>query len=93
MSVDGSGLVGCQLAAIQHRDACFGQLADPGLLQNGRQAGQLAGIHLAAGHVHDGQHGVGLAAAERRLQLDHRVAALARQALHHRAQQYPHALR
>jgi hypothetical protein len=70
-------LVGRRLDAVQHRDASARQFRDLRRVQDGRYALQVAGWHLALGQVIDREHRVRLAAAERGLQLDDRVAALA----------------
>jgi hypothetical protein len=86
------GLVGRRLDAVEHRDASARQFRDLRRVQDGRDALQVAGRHLALGQVIDRKHRVRLAATERGLQLDDRVAALARQALDHRVEQQAHAL-
>ena len=84
-------LVGRGLDAVQHGDARLGQICHACRIKDGGHALQVAGRCLALGEVIDRQHGVRLATAEGGLQLDHRVAAPARQALDHRIQQQPHA--
>lgn len=85
-------LVGGGLNAIQYHQPRRRQLGNTGLVQNGPDTRHLTGCHLALGQVIDRQHGVGLAATKGRLQLNDRIAALARQPPNHRIQQQAHAL-
>ena len=88
-------LIGRQLDAIEHRNPGARQFRHTGSIQYGGHAGQVTGQRIAFCPVHqvvDRQHGVRLAAAERRLQLDDRVATFARQTLHHGIEQQTHAL-
>ena len=63
--------------AVDDRDAGLRHVHQPGLLDQRRDARQVRERALPRGEVEHGQHGVRLAAAERRLQLDDRLAALA----------------
>lgn len=85
-------LIRGRLDAIQHRYPRRCQLGNTGFVQDRPNTRHLTGRHLALSEVIDRQHGVGLAAAERRLQLDNRIPALAGQPLDHRIQQQAHAL-
>ena len=78
--------------AVQHRDAGLRHIHQPGLIEQRRDAGQVAQRALARGQVIDRQHGVRLAAAEGGLQLDDRLAALAVEPLRHLGEQQAHAL-
>ena len=73
--------------AVEHGDVRLRHVHQPGLLDQCRNAGQIAQRALPRGEVIDGQHGVRLAAAEGRLELDDRLAALAVEPLRHLGEQ------
>ena len=86
------GLSGGVGVAVEDRDPRLRHVEQPGLVEQGRDAGEVAQGAAAGGEVVDGEQGVGLAAAEGGLQLDHRLAARAVQALRHLDEQQAHAL-
>ena len=83
---------GRELDAINHRHPRLRQRRHACGIQNGRDACQLLGRALAAGQVVHRQQRMGLATTKGRLQLNHGVAAPARQPLGHTLQQQAHAL-
>ena len=86
----GGGLGGAEGGAHQHGAGGPGNGGDAHLAAHLIEAGQ-AGQGLAGAEVIEGQHGVGLAATEVGLQLDHRFTALAVEPFEGEAQQGPHA--
>ena len=87
------GLAGRKGLAVEHGDMCVRDVHHAGLVEQRRDAFQVAQGTAPGGQVIDGQHAVGLAAAKGRLQLDHRLAALAVEPLHHLDQQQAQPLR
>ena len=66
------GVKGC---THQNRHICFRQFGQTGFIQNRLQAGNLIHRDTALDHMVQGQHTMGLAAAERCFQLDDRLTA------------------
>ena len=77
----GHGIPRRDLVADQHHAPDPGEAVGLRLLQHGLYTGQLAG-RRAGEQVVEGQHGVGLAAAEIGLQLNDRIAAASGKAAH-----------
>jgi hypothetical protein len=85
------GLSGGVGGAVEHDHARLGHVEQLGAIQQGRNPGQFMQRAGAPRQMIDRQHGMGLAAAERGLKLDHRLPAPGRQAQRHLRQQQAHA--